>query len=171
MEFLSEYEERAKTIIGDGGNNKFSFLIGGSGVGNYDIFYNGKELMKNLKIIRNTKTLNDVIVADGIQKWDVNGENMISSDEGKIQQKNSIVIFRGNHNAGYGDPIKVRIYDMKIYKYSTQELIRDYIPCKIITSVTDASGKQCPAGTKGFYDKVENKFYSNQGSGVDFTTN
>lgn len=168
FEFVGEYSELSKTIIGDGGNNQFSILIGGSGVGMYDINYNGKELLNNSYLKRNIKTLNEIIVSNGIQKWDVDGLTLISSNNGEIQQKNKIVIFRGNHSAGYGDPIKARIYDMKIYKYSTNELIRDYIPCKYIIPVIDANGKQCPAGTRGLYDLVTGEFYTNQGTGADF---
>jgi len=43
------------------------------------------------------------------------------------------------------------------------KFIRIYIPCYSTTTVTDVNGKNCPSGTKGMYDTVEGKFYTNQG--------
>ena len=62
-----------------------------------------------------------------------------------------------------------KAYYCKIYlNYDKTNIVRDYIPCYSITTVTDVNGKQCPSGTKGLYDLVEGKFYTNQGSGDDF---
>lgn len=48
-------------------------------------------------------------------------------------------------------------------------LTRNYIPCYSTTTVTNVDGKQCSSGTKGLYDLVEGKFYTNQNSsGEDF---
>ena len=61
-----------------------------------------------------------------------------------------------------------RVYSSKIYKNNLS--IRDFIPCYCNTTVTDTNGKQCPSGTKGLYDFVTGKFYTNQNqSGADFT--
>lgn len=48
-------------------------------------------------------------------------------------------------------------------------LIRNYIPCKSITSVTNADGNTVSSDTKGLYDLVEGKFYTNKGGDIDFT--
>ena len=56
---------------------------------------------------------------------------------------------------------KCKIYDDAI-------LLRDFIPCYSTTTVTDANGTEKTANTKGLYDTVEGKFYTNQGSGDDF---
>lgn len=47
-------------------------------------------------------------------------------------------------------------------------LVRNFIPCYSTTTVTDVNGKTCPMGTKGMYDTIEGKFYTNQGTGEDF---
>ena len=60
-----------------------------------------------------------------------------------------------------------KFYYCKILDNET--LIRNFIPCYSTTTVTDANGVQKPANTKGLYDTVEGKFYTNQGSGADFT--
>ena len=59
-----------------------------------------------------------------------------------------------------------QIYECKIYSDSENtNLIRNFIPCKSTTTVTNADGNQVPANTKGMYDTVEGKFYTNQGTG------
>ena len=52
--------------------------------------------------------------------------------------------------------------------YLLNELKRDFIPCYSTTIVTNVNGKECPTGTKGMYDLVEGKFYTNLGNGEDF---
>ncbi len=55
-----------------------------------------------------------------------------------------------------------------IWKDDTQGS-HHFIPCYSTTTVTDANGTQKPANTKGLYDTVDGKFYTNQGGGADFT--
>ena len=43
--------------------------------------------------------------------------------------------------------------------------LRNYVPCYSTTTVTNVDGVQVPANTKGLYDLVEGKFYTNQGTG------
>jgi hypothetical protein len=45
----------------------------------------------------------------------------------------------------------IRLYSCKIYDNGT--LVRDYIPCKL------------QDGSIGLYDKLNNKFYANKGTG------
>ena len=50
------------------------------------------------------------------------------------------------------------------------QLIRYYIPCYSVTNVINSNSNSVPANTKGLYDLVEGKFYTNQNtSGNDFT--
>ena len=58
-------------------------------------------------------------------------------------------------------------FKMNYCKISNNDsLIRYFIPCY---STTNVDGKQCSSGTKGLYDLVEGKFYTNQNSsGEDF---
>ena len=65
-----------------------------------------------------------------------------------------------------GDPeysMEGRLYFCKIY--NLDEMVRNFIPCYSTTTVTDVNGKEWPSGTKGLYDTVEGKFYTNQGTG------
>lgn len=55
---------------------------------------------------------------------------------------------------------KERIYYCKLYNDTT--LIRNFVPCKSTTSVTNSDGTSVPANTAGLYDLVEGKFYSNK---------
>ena len=56
-----------------------------------------------------------------------------------------------------------KVYSAQIY--DQDNLTRNLIPCYSTTTVIDANGKQCSSGTKGLYDLVEEKFYTNQGTG------
>ena len=73
---------------------------------------------------------------------------------------------QGNYSKGAGSYCKERVFLCQIYDNIT--MVRNYIPCYSTTTVTDANGVQKPANTKGLYDTVEGKFYTNQGSGDDF---
>ena len=57
-----------------------------------------------------------------------------------------------------------RFYSLKFYNGNT--LIRDFVPCYSLTTVTNSNGNSCPNGTIGVYDLVENKFYTNNGTGT-----
>ena len=46
------------------------------------------------------------------------------------------------------------------------ELVRNFIPCYSITTVTNADEESVPSNTVGLYDIVEGKFYTNQGTGT-----
>ena len=57
-------------------------------------------------------------------------------------------------------------FSMKYCKIIKDEvLIRNFVPCYSTTTVEDVNGKSCPKGTKGLYDTVKGKFYTNQGTG------
>ena len=57
----------------------------------------------------------------------------------------------------------------KIQVYSNNSVVRDYVPCYCTTIVKNSVGTRCDIGTKGLYDLVEGKFYTNQGTEEDFT--
>ena len=84
-----------------------------------------------------------------------------------FQSQLSITIFKENNTISPGK----RDCLMKLYNfiiYDNDVLKRNYIPCYSTTTVTDVDGKQRPSGTKGLYDLVEGKFYTNQATGDDF---
>lgn len=63
----------------------------------------------------------------------------------------------------------LRVSFLKNYAFSLQTsqdvLIRNFIPCYSTTTVTDVDGVERPENTIGMYDIVNNKFYTNQGTG------
>lgn len=69
-----------------------------------------------------------------------------------------------SNNVWSQDMISLKLFQI----YDNAEIIRDYIPCHSTTTVTNVDGVQVPANTKGLYDLIEGKFYTNQGSGDDF---
>ena len=61
-------------------------------------------------------------------------------------------------------------FKMNYCKISNDDsLIHYFIPCYSITAITNVDGKSVTANTKGLYDLIEGKFYTNKGSGIDFT--
>ena len=82
----------------------------------------------------------------------VNGVKKISYNDVVVDSNNlSIYLFARNYNGNVDRNSWARIYYLKIYVDNT--LVRDYIP------VIDSSNRPC------LYDKVEDKFYYNEGSG------
>lgn len=60
----------------------------------------------------------------------------------------------------------MQLYFLKMYNDGT--IVRNFIPCYSTTIVTNSDGVQVPANTKGLYDLVEGKFYTNKGTEDDF---
>jgi len=59
-------------------------------------------------------------------------------------------------------------FKMNYCKISNNDsLIRYFIPCYSTTNVTNVDGKSVTANTKGLYDLVEGKFYTNANTAVD----
>ena len=69
-------------------------------------------------------------------------------------------IFSYNHSHFFSG----RLYKCTIL--SSDNPVRNFIPCYSTTTVTDVNGKECPVGTIGLYDTIEGKFYTNQGTGT-----
>ena len=109
----------------------------------------------------------DTSLLSNEQKIIINQKTIISKTLSDVYNINlNMYIFAMNKNNNVENYSKSRVYSLKLYKNSILE--RDYIPCYSTTSVTDVNDKQCTVGTKGLYDLVEGKFYTNQGSGEDF---
>ena len=76
----------------------------------------------------------------------------------------SLQIFRRADNTSYAS--------MQIGEFiiSNNEIIKKHlVSCYSTTTVNDVNGKSCPEGTKGMYDLLTGEFYTNQGTGNDFT--
>lgn len=88
------------------------------------------------------------------RKIDVNGQNKMLGDVPSVTSTNNIPCYIFATCTGgrpYGNASGVRVYGAKITL--NNEIVRDYIP------VLDLSNRPC------LYDKVEDKFYYNAGTG------
>ena len=96
------------------------------------------------------------------EQFFVDGEKMVSLKKSIFQSSADIYIFKDNNPTS----ITKRNCMMELFNfeiYDDEILIRKYIPCYSIKKVIDTKGKEYSAGTKGLYDIVEGKFYTNQG--------
>lgn len=108
---------------------------------NSNIIINNSNKLNRLVVDKGKFYLNDSIVYDAS-----NASQVYSKDNNK-----SIYLFALNQNGAVGTFSSIRIYYMKIYEGNT--LLRDYVP------MLDKNSLPC------LYDKVEDKFYYNEGSG------
>lgn len=81
----------------------------------------------------------------------INNNEIKKISKGIFQNSQNMYLFANNNNGIAQLPMKGYIWYFKIYEGAT--LVRDYIP------VIDSSNRPC------LYDKVEDKFYYNEGSG------
>ncbi|MBR3003285.1 MAG: hypothetical protein IKF38_07040 [Clostridia bacterium] len=80
---------------------------------------------------------------------------------------NSIYVFGANNNNAERRTA-MKLWYFIIYD-ENNDIVRNFIPCYATTTVTNAEGNQVPENTKGLYDLVEGKFYTNKNaSGDDF---
>ena len=78
------------------------------------------------------------------------------------------LLFAVNNNGIIDRKSSFKMKSCKILE--NNQLIRYYIPCYSVTNVINSNSNSVPANTKGLYDLVEGKFYTNQNtSGNDFT--
>ena len=78
------------------------------------------------------------------------------------------LLFTVNNNGNIDRKSSFKMNSCKILE--NNQLIRYYIPCYSVTNVINSNSNSVPANTKGLYDLVEGKFYTNQNtSGNDFT--
>ncbi len=74
-----------------------------------------------------------------------------------------LYIFAGNWGGQeLEQPTEYRLYYFKIY--DNDVLVRDFVPSYNTVTMIDADGNECPKGTIGLYDRVEEKFYTNKGA-------
>ncbi len=125
-------------------------------------FWNGNEELPYIGTNRNNLAF-EIIPNNGkwIKKRFVNEEIAYQLETG-YWYNDYIAIFT---NLAYKTQriSKAKVFSAKIWNKDI--LIRDFIPCYSTVSVTDVNGITKGANTKGLYDTVEGKFYTNQGSG------
>ena len=97
------------------------------------------------------------------KSFKVNGAEKANHSYNSTFQSNSSLALFSVKTSGIMDErmAHLQLFSCKIWTGSTLE--REYIPC-YITENTDIDGVSYAANTVGLYDKVERKFYSNQGS-------
>lgn len=134
------------------------------GIGNLNSYTNSQANSKFSKNIKNVKFSTTQCIVDDELIYTGTGYTSISNPV-------NIFIFANNTVGNVERKAKdIRVYSFRIYN-SSNEVIRDFIPCKSTMVVTNAYGDTVTANTKGFYDLVEGKFYTNKdNSGDDFTT-
>ena len=87
---------------------------------------------------------------------------------GTIYIDQNYFLFSLNKGGTSQGPASFKMNSCKILE--NNQLIRYYIPCYSVTNVINSNSNSVPANTKGLYDLVEGKFYTNQKtSGNDFT--
>ena len=117
----------------------------------------GSPLSVNVRTI--IELHNYYVIKDGVKILESNYKN-------NLQLISSLYIFAANQsNSPYTGLCsgKARVYLCKIYDENL--MVRNYIPCYSTKEVIDVNNKQCTVNTKGLYDTVEGKFYTNQGTG------
>ena len=94
----------------------------------------------------------------------INGDEKATIDIGNDNTNNPLCIFTyGGAPNDAGCLGKMEFYYCRIYNEDT--IVRNFIPCYSTKEVLDVNNKECAIGTKGMYDTVEGKFYTNQGTG------
>ena len=135
----------------DSGNNRFTLFTGAVKNGfqvDYSIVEPGLAIYsQNIPGVDGT-----AINVIKLSNYLIINDNKISEVSKKtFQNSQNMYLFANNNNGIAQLPMKGYIWYFKIYEGDT--LVRDYIP------VIDSSGRPC------LYDKVEDKFYYNQGTG------
>ena len=87
--------------------------------------------------------------------FELNGTRILSSTATTSVSRDNVWIFKARYNDAYNIPTtNAKLYYAKIYD-SSKVLVRDFVPCYRKSD-----------GEIGLYDRVENKFYTNAGTGV-----
>ena len=154
--------EPTKTIFGAGNNNTW-YLIGilfgvrdfgaQKGTAGTEVKFCSADLKEHIFTLD---------LKNGVAYLDNDLQINLSNNGNKID-KNYILFSNMNGNEW---TTAASSFSMKYCKIIKDEvLIRNFVPCYCITTVTNIYGEQSSPGTKGMYDTVEGKFYTNQGTG------
>ena len=134
----------------DRGNNRFSLFTGTVKNGfQADYATTGSLSYYNDNILGVDGTAINVIKMSN--SFTINNNDIKKISKEIFQNSQNMYLFANNNNGIAQLPMKGYIWYFKIYEGDT--LVRDYIP------VIDSSGRPC------LYDKVEDKFYYNEGTG------
>ena len=130
--------------------------------------WNSSNLLELETITLDTKEKR-VISLDLINKQLIWGEQKFELKQiGENLSKTNTIpayIFARNYGGNADGCASWKVYGyLKLFD-SNGKILKFFIPCYSTTTVTDVDGVQVPANTKGMYDTVEGKFYTNQGTG------
>ena len=133
----------------DNGNNRFTLFTGSVKNGFQADYATSDSLLyydQNIPGVDGT-AINVIKMSNS---FTINNNDIKKISKGIFQNSQNMYLFANNNNGIAQLPMKGYIWYFKIYEGDT--LVRDYIP------VIDSSGRPC------LYDKVEDKFYYNEGS-------
>ena len=110
------------------------------------------------------------VLKNGFQSMEVDGRILKTTNiSGDIIISNKNLNLFGGYDENGVSPSPIRLGNSKYFD-NNNHLIRNFIPCYSTTTVKNIDGNQVPTNTKGLYDIVGGKFYTNQNtSGNDFT--
>ena len=149
-------KKRTNTVFGrnSAGREVLLFYQGGR-----DCYINGVKytVEKEAKLDQVYEVIFDI--TNGNASLTINGE-LIGTSSGSSNSSNNYLmqLFRADVN-NYQ-----RIYSFECTDNEGNKMF-NFIPCYSTTAVKDVNGNDCPNGTRGMYDLVEGKFYTNQGTG------
>ena len=165
--YLTDTQTEYQLFFGVNENSN-QYYIGKGSRKNYNISYHyaGEDLKSisftdtNYTGMKKIHTKKNIIIEteDGTTST---GEN---TNQTYVFQNTAFVFAERNDGDDPRFNTKMKLYSLKIWENS--ELKRDFVPCYAKTSVTNVEGTTCAVGTLGLYDKANNKFYTNKGSGT-----
>ena len=150
-------------------------IIGGgwsSANNTFQLIFNANTVMINIRYGREIlsipydTSIHNIIIS----KEKISIDNVEENVKSEINDNRNVYLFvrrRDNLVDGIQEYSSCRIFYCKINIINNLE--KNLIPCYSTETVTNVEGVQVPANTKGLYDLVEGKFYTNKNtSGTDF---
>ena len=166
--YLTDTEEEYQLFFGVIENSNQYYIGKGSKI-NYNISYHyAGTTAKSISFTKANYTGMKKIHTKKNMTIETEDGSTISTEENNNQTyefENTAFVFAERNGANdVRMRTKMKLYSLKIWENG--ELKRNFVPCYAKTSVTNVDGTTCPIETIGLYDKVENKFYTNKGTGT-----
>ena len=173
LEILGNFSSTAKSkyIFGcsDGTSGSSTYHLLGTAYSSSD-FVAQHGIGGSEKIIKSADTDKHTFCLDFLNNtFSLDSDLIIDLEyNGTIYINQNYFLFSINQGGKSQSPASFKMNSCKILE--NNQLIRYYIPCYSVTNVINSNGNSVSANTKGLYDLVEGKFYTNKNnSGVDFT--
>ena len=151
---MIEQSDKQQGIFGarSGNNNNFT-LFTGWGIDMLQADYGSNDNLAGYRASIENFNLNEKNVIEMSNSLIVNNTLIKEMDLISFNGNLSMYIFANNDGGKIQLPATMKLYYMKVYDNETNKVVLDFIP------VLDKEGTPC------MYDKVEKKFYYNQGTG------